>query len=143
MAFPHPKSRKEHYRNDDKPNTGGVFWNFFKRTINIPKYRNAEDDVNPAKNRTFGGLFHDSFVLHLSRCRVIYPGLALMRSFLALSAHFAVAERRAHARFLPRFTALGPLEAASLAFQHRTAWRTRHSAAASRNSSPRRQRCGR
>src|SRR5206468_4281264 len=35
MAFPHPKSRKEHYRNDDKPNTGGVLWNFFKRTINI------------------------------------------------------------------------------------------------------------
>src|SRR6266487_2001484 len=59
MAFPHPKSRKEHYRNDDKPNTGGVLWNFFKRTINITEYRNATDDVNPAKNRTFGGLFHD------------------------------------------------------------------------------------
>jgi hypothetical protein len=59
MAFPPPKSRKEHYRNDDKPNTGGVVWNFFKRTINIPEYRNAKDNVNPAKNRTFGGLFHD------------------------------------------------------------------------------------
>ena len=59
MAFPHPKSRKEHYRNDDKPNTGGVLWNFFKRTINITEYRNAEDEVNPAKNRTFGGIFHD------------------------------------------------------------------------------------
>jgi hypothetical protein len=22
-------------------------------------YRNAEDNVNPAKNRTFGGIFHD------------------------------------------------------------------------------------
>jgi hypothetical protein len=59
MAFPHPKSRKEHYRNDDKPNTGGVLWNVFKRTINIPEYRNAKDDVNPAKNRAFRGLFHD------------------------------------------------------------------------------------
>ena len=59
VAFPHPKSRKEHYRNDDKPNTGGVLWNFFKRTINITEYRNAEDEVNPAKNRTFGGIFHD------------------------------------------------------------------------------------
>src|SRR5271167_4069108 len=59
MAFPHPKSRKVYYRNDDKPNTGGVLWNFFKRTINIPEYRNDKDDVNPAKNRTFGGLFHD------------------------------------------------------------------------------------
>src|SRR6266550_8071014 len=59
MAFPHPKSRKEHYRYDDKPNTGGVFWNFFKRTIDITEYRNAKDDVNPANNRTFGGIFHD------------------------------------------------------------------------------------
>src|SRR3979411_217304 len=59
MALPHPKSRKEHYRNDDKPNTGGVLWNFFKRTINITEYRNAKDDVNPAKNRTFCGFFHD------------------------------------------------------------------------------------
>jgi hypothetical protein len=59
MALPHPKSRKEHYRNDDKPNTGGVLWNFFKRTINITEYRNAKDDVNPAKNRTFDGIFHD------------------------------------------------------------------------------------
>src|SRR6266849_3717698 len=54
-----PKSRKEHYRNDDKPNTGGVLWNFFKRTITITEYRNAKDDVNPAKNRTFGGISHD------------------------------------------------------------------------------------
>jgi len=59
MAFPHPKPRKEHYGHDDKPNTGGVHWNYFKRTINITDYRNAEDDVNPSNNRTFGGLFHD------------------------------------------------------------------------------------
>src|SRR5216683_2283052 len=59
MAFPHPKSRKEHYRNDDKPNTGGVLWNFFKRTINITEYRNGKNDVNRAKNRAFGGIFHD------------------------------------------------------------------------------------
>ena len=33
-----------------------------KRTINITEYRNAKDDVNPAKNRTFGGILHfDSF----------------------------------------------------------------------------------
>jgi hypothetical protein len=28
---------------------GGVLWKFFKRTINITEYRNAKDDVNPAK----------------------------------------------------------------------------------------------
>ena len=55
MAFPHPKSRKDNYRKEDKPNSGGVVWNFFKRTINITECRSAKDNVNPAKNRTLGG----------------------------------------------------------------------------------------
>ena len=59
MAFPHPKSRKHHYRKEDEPNSRGVIWYLVKRTINITDYRNADDDVNPANNRTFGGLFHD------------------------------------------------------------------------------------
>src|SRR2546421_1622334 len=59
VAFPHPQSRKDHYRKEDKPSCGGVVWKFFKRTINIAEYRNAKDDVNPAKNRTFGALVHD------------------------------------------------------------------------------------
>jgi hypothetical protein len=59
MAFPHPQSRKDKYRKEDKPNSGGVIWHFFKRTINITEYRNAEDEVNPAKNRTFDALVHD------------------------------------------------------------------------------------
>src|SRR6266481_4928123 len=59
MAFPHPQSRKDNYRHEDKPSSGGVVWDLFKRTINIPDYRNAKDNVNPSKNRTFGGLFHD------------------------------------------------------------------------------------
>jgi hypothetical protein len=77
MPFPHPKSRKEHYRNDDKPNTDGVLWNFFKRTINITEYRNAKGDVNRAKNRTLVA----SFMINLSsiyrRYRIIHPALAL------------------------------------------------------------------
>src|SRR4029077_17662670 len=52
------KPRKDHYRNEEKPSRPGVVWNLFKRTINITDYRNGEDDVNPANNRTFGGLFH-------------------------------------------------------------------------------------
>ena len=64
MAFPHPESRKEQYWNEDKPDTVGVLWKFFKRTIDITEYRNAEDDVNPAKNRTFRRFFHDEFPLH-------------------------------------------------------------------------------
>jgi hypothetical protein len=59
MAFPHPKSGKDHYRKEDEPNSGGILWYFFKRTINITDYRNANNDVNPAKNRTYGGIFHD------------------------------------------------------------------------------------
>jgi hypothetical protein len=62
MAFPHPKPRKDKYRKGAKPNNGGVVWKFFKRTIKITDYRNAKGDVNPAKNRTFGGLIHDWFV---------------------------------------------------------------------------------
>ena len=46
MAFPHPKSRKDNYRKEDKPNNRGVLWNFFKRTTNITEYRNAKDDVH-------------------------------------------------------------------------------------------------
>ena len=59
MAFPHPKSRKENYTYEDKPSSGGVVWDLFKRTINITDYRNGKDDVNPANNRTFSGIFHD------------------------------------------------------------------------------------
>jgi hypothetical protein len=62
MAFPHPKSRKDKYRNGDIPNNRGVVWKFFKRTIDITDYRNAKDDVNQAKNRTFGGIIHEWFV---------------------------------------------------------------------------------
>jgi len=66
MAFPHPKSGEDHSRNDDEPNPGGVVWKSFERTIDIAEYRNGKDDVNPANNRTFGGIFHDEFVLRLS-----------------------------------------------------------------------------
>jgi hypothetical protein len=49
IAFPHPKSRKDNYNKEDKPNHGGVVWKFFKRAINITDYRNAKDDVNQRK----------------------------------------------------------------------------------------------
>jgi hypothetical protein len=58
-ALPHPKSREKHYRDDDKPNSANVLWNFFKWTIDMAEYRNAKDNVNLAKNRTFGSSFHD------------------------------------------------------------------------------------
>jgi hypothetical protein len=62
LAFPHPQSRKDNYRKGDIPNNGGVIRNLFKRTVNITDYRNAKDDVNPAKNRTLSGIFHNWFV---------------------------------------------------------------------------------
>jgi len=40
----------------NKPNSGGVLLNFRNRTINLTEYRHAKDDVNPAKNRRFGGI---------------------------------------------------------------------------------------
>jgi hypothetical protein len=59
MAFPHPQTRKDKCREEDIPDKRSVLWNFFERTINIPKYRNAKDYVSPAKDRTFDALVHD------------------------------------------------------------------------------------
>jgi len=50
MAFPHPKARKEQYRKKEIPNTGGVVVSIRGRIINVTEYRNATDDVNPAKD---------------------------------------------------------------------------------------------
>ena len=55
MTLPHPQSRNGDCRNGDEPNHRGVVWKFFKRTINITNYRNAEDEVNQTGNPTFGG----------------------------------------------------------------------------------------
>src|SRR6266849_6685959 len=121
VALPHPQSRKDHYRKEDKPSCGGIVRKFFKRTINITEYRNAKDDVNPAKNRTLGNIIHG---------RLRERG----------SVHcFA-----GHCFAISRFTTFEPPEAASWAFQSRIAWRTPRSIAASRRTSwPRRRRCGR
>src|SRR5947208_11206098 len=67
MAFPHPKSRKDHYRNEYIPRRESVLRNVLKRTIDIANYRNGKDDVNPAKNRTLHALAHDSPLTILSR----------------------------------------------------------------------------
>ena len=56
MAFPHPQSRKDHSRKEDKPSCRGIVRKFFKRTIDIAEYRNGKDDVNPAKNRGLEGM---------------------------------------------------------------------------------------
>ena len=54
MSFPHPQSREDKYRNKDKPDEGGVVWDFLKGTINVTEYRNAEHEVDPAKNCSCG-----------------------------------------------------------------------------------------
>jgi hypothetical protein len=50
MAFPHPQSRKNNHRKSDIPNDRGIVWKLFEGTIDVTDYRDAEDDVNPAKN---------------------------------------------------------------------------------------------
>ena len=66
MALPHPQPRKGHYRKKDKPSCRGIAWEFFKRAINIAEYRNGKDEVNPANNRTHGGISHEELALSLS-----------------------------------------------------------------------------
>ena len=52
------KARKDNDREGDIPDNGGVIRKLLERTINITEYRNAEDHVNPAKDRTFGSITH-------------------------------------------------------------------------------------
>ena len=67
MALPHPQSRKDHYRNEEKPSWRGVTGNFVKRTVDVAEDRNGKDEVNPANNRTFGGVLHNEYDLLDSR----------------------------------------------------------------------------
>src|ERR1700733_5611036 len=77
MAFPHPQSRKNKHRNEDKPGGGGIVWNLVKRAINVTEYRNAKDEVNPAKNQTYrnfgGGPGGDEGRLLQSRFHGVLP----------------------------------------------------------------------
>src|SRR5271165_524651 len=63
VAFPHPQSRKDKYRNEDKPSSRGVVWSLVKRTVNVTDYRDAQHDVNRANNRTPGGITHMQVLL--------------------------------------------------------------------------------
>jgi hypothetical protein len=71
MALPHPQSRKDHYRNEEKPSLRGVTRNFVKRTVDVAEDRNGKDKVNPANNRTFGGVLHDEYDLLDSRFQLV------------------------------------------------------------------------
>src|SRR5579871_5055326 len=59
MAFPHPKSRKEHDRKEYKPGQGSVVRNGVKWTVDITDDRNGADDVNPADDQPY----HDESAL--------------------------------------------------------------------------------
>jgi hypothetical protein len=73
MAFPHPNSRNDHDRKGDIPNHGSVVRQLLEWTIDITDYRNAKDDVNPAKNRTLGGISHDWFVVEKTQTMIADP----------------------------------------------------------------------
>src|SRR5882757_4594307 len=81
MAFPHPQSRKHNYRKSYITNNGGIVRKLFKGTINVTDYRNGEDDVNRAENRTFGGVshsipFHREFAAHTFQS--LPPGFSIV-----------------------------------------------------------------
>src|SRR2546423_3457963 len=90
MAFPHPQSRQQHDGKEYQPGCGGVIRKDFKRTIDIADDWNAADDVNPANNRTFGGISHDRSVLHFcrrSRDHSLPPGFELLPLLLMVALH--------------------------------------------------------
>jgi hypothetical protein len=79
MAFPHPQSRNDNHRKGDVPNNRGIVWKLLEGAVNVTDYRNAEEDVNPAENRTSGGISHSihflsEFAAHTFQ-RVL-PGLS-------------------------------------------------------------------
>lgn len=59
LAFPHQKSCQDNDRKVEISKKRGVWLNHLRRTINITDQREAEENVNPAKNRTFGVWVHD------------------------------------------------------------------------------------
>src|SRR5262245_2814484 len=92
MAFPHPKPRKDHYWQEHIPGCGGIVRKAFKRTIDITDNRNGKDDVNPAKNRTFGSFLHywsPRFTLE-----TIAASWAFQRRTASRTPRSAVASRR-------------------------------------------------
>ena len=59
MALPHPKPRKDQYRKKEIPDAVGIVVSVRRRIINVTKYRNATDDVNPAKRCTRDASVHE------------------------------------------------------------------------------------
>src|SRR5215472_151495 len=149
MPFPHPYSRKDHCRNEDKPCRGSIVWNLVERTINVTEDGNAEDEVNPAKNGTCEASAHDvGWLGHGVTPRILTFGFC----FFPVSPVKVLAERyfreiaswrKERARMGgPAFTAFASPSAANQGSQRRTAWRTRRAIAESRVSSWRRGRRG-
>jgi hypothetical protein len=106
MPFPHPQSCKHHNRKEDKPGCGRVVGEFFKRTVNISEYRNAEDDVNPSKNPTCSALVHDC-LLHGFCFPSIHKFCAAGGGELGVSTPNCLAYSACN-RCQPNFMASGP-----------------------------------
>ena len=93
LAFPHPQSCKDKCRKKDKPSGDGVVRNFFEWTINIAGYGNAKDDVNPAKDRTFGGWGHEVVLLdRLKNERRRKPRITFFWQSFSVPSVFSVAK---------------------------------------------------
>jgi hypothetical protein len=58
MTLPHPQAGKNKHRKKEETDQGGVLGNLFERAIHIAEDGNAQEDVNPANNRTCGGITH-------------------------------------------------------------------------------------
>jgi hypothetical protein len=48
MAFPHPKSRKDHDRNENIARLKGIVWQPLEWTVNVTEDRDTEDEMHPA-----------------------------------------------------------------------------------------------
>jgi hypothetical protein len=75
MALPHPQSRKDKQRNEDKPGCRSILWEFVEGAINVTNDGNGKDEVNQAKNRTLSHIetFQSAVCRFVKRLKVC-PG---------------------------------------------------------------------
>ena len=109
-AFPHPKSRKHDHGKIDKPEIRQILQRLRGRAINVTGKRKGKDDVGPAKDRTFGGVFHDSqLVASAMRCLAFVSSVSSLHRRLRL--RFAGGMQRADfARLNRQNSSIAPLK---------------------------------
>src|SRR5688572_12074046 len=58
VTLPHPQSRQNHHRKEDKPDEVSEIRERLERTVDVADDGDGKDDVNPANDRALSGFPH-------------------------------------------------------------------------------------